>query len=81
MIVKSFSGVREGDFIRGHGTRCGVNWAQVWWKVVEVTKDEIVAVNRSGRIRRHTWQMAKDIGPVKFKTWQPGDPREDGDNL
>lgn len=81
MILKSFSGVRVGDFVRAHGERHNVNWTQVWWKVTEVTGDGLVMINRGGRVRSLTWRSAKDTGLTKFKTWQPGDPREDGDNL
>lgn len=80
MIVKVFSGVQVGDFVRGHGHCLNPNLTQVWWKVTEVTRDEITAVNRHGRVRRLTFDQCRQIG-IRFKVWQPGDPREDGDNL
>ncbi len=80
MIVKVFSGVQVGDFVRGHGQRLNPNLAQVWWKVTSVEKDEITTVNRHGRVRKFTFDGCRQRG-LRFKVWQPGDPREDGDNL
>lgn len=80
MIVKVFSGVREGDFVRGHGHRMGPSLTQVWRKVTLVERDRIVTVNRHGRERVFTFDQCRQMG-LRFKVWQPGDPREDGDNL
>jgi hypothetical protein len=80
MIVKVFSGVQLGDFVRGHGQRMNPNWTQVWWKVTEVERDKLTMINRHGRVREVTFEQARFKG-LRFKVWQPGDPREDGDNL
>ncbi len=80
MIVKVFSGVQVGDYVRGHAYRMNPNLAQVWRKVISVTRDEIVTVDRHGRERIFTFDGCRQRG-MRFKVWQPGDPREDGDNL
>lgn len=80
MIVKVFSGVQLGDFVRGHGHRINPNWSHVWWKVTEVKQDKLTMVNRHGRQREVTFDSARQRG-LRFKVWEPGDPREDGDNL
>ena len=79
-IIKTFSGVREGDFVRGHGHNINPNWAQVWWKVTKVESGKLTMVNRHGRERDVTFDYAQHRG-LRFKTWQIGDPREDGDNI
>lgn len=79
MIIKLHNGVQVGDFIRRHGHNChrSPNTAFVWRKVIERTDDDtIVTVDRNGTRREFTYQRWS-----KFKVWQPGDPREDGDNL
>lgn len=80
MIVKVFSGVRLGDFVRGHGQRVNPSWSQVWWKVTEVQQDKLTMINRHGRVREVTFDYTRQRG-LRFKVWQPGDPSEDGDNL
>lgn len=80
MIVKVFSGVRLGDFVRGHGQRVNPDWPQVWWKVTEVQRDKLTMINRHGRVREVTFDHTRQRG-LRFKVWEPGDPREDGDNL
>lgn len=80
MIIKVFSGVLAGDFVRGHGRRVNPNWSQVWWKVTSVERDKLTMVNRTGRTREVTFDYARQRG-LRFKVWEPGDPREDGDNL
>lgn len=80
MIVKMFTGVQEGDFVRGHGHRINPNWSQVWWKVTEVAPDKLTMINRHGREREVTYDQARQRG-LRFKVWEPGDSREDGDNL
>lgn len=80
MIVKMFSGVKLDDYVRGHGHRVNPNWAQVWWKVTAVERDKLTLVNRHGRVREITFDNARQRG-LRFKVWEPGDPREDGDNL
>jgi len=80
MIIKVFSGVQEGDFVRGHMRNVNPNWSQVWWKVTQVEKDKLTMINRHGRIREVKFETARFQG-LRFKVWQPGDPRQDGDNL
>ncbi len=80
MIVKVFSGVQLGDYVRGHGHRLNPNLTQVWWKIIDVKRDTLTAVNRHGRERKFTFEQCRYVG-IRFKVWQPGDPREDGDNL
>lgn len=81
-IIKTFSQVRPGDYVRGHatGVHRSPNLAFVWRKVVEKTADRIVTVDRHGTERVFTWDSVKHKG-LRFKAWQAGDPREDGDNL
>lgn len=80
MIVKMFTGVQEGDYIRGHAHRINPELAQVWRKVTSVTRDTITTVTRDGRVRTFTHDGCRQRG-MRFKVWQPGDPREDGDNI
>lgn len=80
MIIKTFSAVREGDYVRGHMRNVNPGWSQVWWKVTAVETNKLTMVNRHGRTREVTWDTAKHQG-LRFKAWEPGDPREDGDNL
>ncbi len=80
MIIKVFSGVREGDFVRGHMHRANPNLAQVWRKVIKVDRDAITTVTRHGTERVFKFDTCRQMG-MRFKVWQPGDPREDGDNL
>ena len=79
-IVKNFSQVREGDYVRGNMHRVNPSLAQVWRKVTEKTSETIVTVDRRGTERVFRWDTVKHMG-LRFKAWQPGDPREDGDNL
>lgn len=79
-MIKVFSGVETGDFVRGHGHRLTPDWTQVWWKVVETASDKLTLINRHGRRREITYRTAQNSG-IRFRTWKPGDPREDGDNL
>ncbi len=80
MIIKTFSGIQVGDFVRGHGHRINPNWSQVWWKVVDANHDALTMINRHGRERVVTFDQCRQRG-LRFKAWQPGDPREDGDNI
>lgn len=79
-LIKTYSQVREGDFVRGHMHRANPSLAQVWRKVTEKSPERIVTVDRHGTERVFTWDSVKHKG-MRFKAWQPGDPRNDGDNL
>ena len=80
-LIKTYSQVREGDYVRGHAyPRPNPSLAQVWRKVVSIGPDAIVTVDRYGTERVFKWDTVKHRGR-RFKVWQPGDPREDGDNL
>lgn len=77
MIIKLHTGVKIGDFIRqsGHNVRP----EQKWWKVLDITglrNDTLQVIDRHGYRREFFWTQGR-----KYKVWQPGDPRKDGDNL
>lgn len=74
MMVKAHASVVVGDFIRPHGHNVSPN--QKWWKVLAVDGDTLKTVDRHGYARNFTWRQGR-----KWKTWEPGDPRADGDNL
>lgn len=78
-IVKMHNGVRIGDYVRvhHHNVHRSPNVAFVWRKVIERTADDtLITVNRHGTRREFTYKAWS-----RFKVWEPGDPREDGDNL
>lgn len=74
MIVKLHTGVQDGDYIRPHGHR--VKDIQKWWKVLAHEGDTLKVVDRHGYRRDFAWTQGR-----KYKVWEPGDPRQDGDNL
>lgn len=80
MIVKTYSQVREGDYVRLHGHNVNPSAGQIWRKVTETTGQQITTVDRHGTERVFSWDSINQ-GRRRFKVWTPGDPREDGDNL
>lgn len=75
MIVKLHTGVQVGDYIRPTGHNVSPN--QKWWKVIDRTgprNDTLAVVDRNGYHREFYWSQGR-----KYKVWQPGDQREDGD--
>jgi hypothetical protein len=79
-LIKTYSQVAVGDYVRGHMHNVNPSLAQVWRKVTEISGERIVTVDRNGRERVFKWDTVKHMG-LRFKVYQPGDPREDGDNL
>lgn len=80
MIVKTFTQLNDGDFVRYHAYRANPSYAHVWRKVRRIDRDTIELTDRRGSRREVTWDRCK-AGGIRFKVWEPGDPREDGDNL
>ncbi len=74
MLVKLHAGIRVGNYIRPHGHN--VTTDQKWWKVVDIDGDTLHTVDRHGTRRDFGHRPGR-----KWKTWEPGDPRADGDNL
>lgn len=77
MILKTFSQVREGDFVRYKGHRLNPGYTDVWHKVTRVEHGRLTLVNRHQREKQVTWDTAKH-GGIRFLVWEPGDPRQDG---
>lgn len=76
-LIKLHTGVQTGDFIRRYGHNISAD--QKWWKVLDITgprKDRLVVVDRHGYKREFPWTQGR-----KYKVWEPGDPRTDGDNI
>lgn len=80
MILKMFSQVNEGDYVRFHGHLISPGHAHKWRKVIRVDREVMVLVDRNGREMTVTYDRCQASG-IRFKTWEPGDPREDGDNV
>jgi hypothetical protein len=79
-VIKTYSQIQIGDYVRGHAHRINPSLAQTWRRVTAKDGDRIVTVDRHGTERVLTWDFVKHRG-LRFKVWQAGDPREDGDNL
>ena len=76
-IKKLHAGIKVGDFIRGPwGYRMNPTAAQVWFKVEDIDGDTLKLINRMGYRKDGYYAQGR-----KWMVWEPGDPREDGDNL
>jgi len=80
MIVKTFSQLNDGDYVRFHAHRVNPSYSQVWRKVRRIGNEAIELTDRHGGVRTFSYDAIRQ-GGIRFKCWTPGDPREDGDNL